>query len=124
LSVVAAFGWSRVVGTSSGNRTIPIRDSGIGNGAGQVREALVRRAVDVDLILLEDDGGSSARPMISARRVSSLPHMKGGAMPTYAIHHYAAMASKPVCRPKGARRIAMSARAASVATRRTMRRAA
>jgi hypothetical protein len=45
-------------------------------------------------------------------------------MPTYAIHHYAAFSTKPAPRPKGARRIAMSARKASVAQRRTLRRAA
>jgi hypothetical protein len=45
-------------------------------------------------------------------------------MPTYSIHHFSAMAAKPNLRPKSARRIAMSARAASVAKRRTMRRAA
>jgi hypothetical protein len=44
-------------------------------------------------------------------------------MPTYTIHHFSA-ALKPVHRPKGARRIAMSARKASVASRRTVRRAA
>ena len=53
----------------------------------------------------------------------SLPYMKGGAMPTYSIHHFSATL-KPVQRPKGARRIAMSARKASVASRRTVRRAA
>ena len=45
-------------------------------------------------------------------------------MPTYSIHHFAVTAATPVSRPKRARRIAMSARAASVAQRRTMRRAA
>ena len=45
-------------------------------------------------------------------------------MPTYSIYHFSASAGKPVSRPKRARRIAMSARAASVAQRRTMRRAA
>ena len=45
-------------------------------------------------------------------------------MPTYAIHHLAAFAPKQAPRPRGARRIAMSARKASVAQRRTMRRAA
>jgi len=45
-------------------------------------------------------------------------------MPTYSIHHFSAMAAKPNIRPKRARRIAMSALAASVADRRTMRRAA
>ena len=45
-------------------------------------------------------------------------------MPTYSIHHFSAIASQPVRRPKSARRIAMNARAASLATRRTMRRAA
>ena len=45
-------------------------------------------------------------------------------MPTYSIHHFSAIVSKPVHRPKSARRIAMSARKASVAQRRTMRRAA
>jgi hypothetical protein len=45
-------------------------------------------------------------------------------MPTYSIHHYSALALKPVHRPKGAKRIAMSARKASVASRRTVRRAA
>ena len=32
-SIRAAFGWSDDVGTSSGNCTIPTRDSGTGNGA-------------------------------------------------------------------------------------------
>jgi hypothetical protein len=45
-------------------------------------------------------------------------------MPTYAIHHYAALVPKEVPRPKSARRIAMSARKASVVQRRTQRRAA
>jgi hypothetical protein len=46
-------------------------------------------------------------------------------MPTYAIHHYAALDAKRTApRPKGARRIAMSARKASVVQRRTLRRAA
>ena len=45
-------------------------------------------------------------------------------MPTYSIHHFSVLGAKPVYRPKRARRIAMSARAASVAQRRTMRRAA
>jgi hypothetical protein len=45
-------------------------------------------------------------------------------MPTYAIHHFSAMVDKPAHRPKGARRIAMRARGASVAERRTLRRAA
>jgi hypothetical protein len=45
-------------------------------------------------------------------------------MPTYAIHHIAAYASQQAPRPRGARRIAMRARRASVAQRRTMRRAA
>jgi hypothetical protein len=45
-------------------------------------------------------------------------------MPTYAIHHFSALAEKPVRRPKGARRIAMGARKASVVQRRTERRAA
>ncbi len=44
-------------------------------------------------------------------------------MPTYAIHHYAALAPKSAPRPKGARRIAMAARKASVADRRRLRRA-
>jgi hypothetical protein len=45
-------------------------------------------------------------------------------MPTYSIHHFSAMAGKTTHRPKGARRIAMDARAVSVAKRRTLRRAA
>ncbi len=45
-------------------------------------------------------------------------------MPTYAIHHFSAIATKQAHRPKGARRIAMGARKASVTQRRTMRRAA
>jgi hypothetical protein len=45
-------------------------------------------------------------------------------MPTYAIHHFSAMTTKTVSRPKGARRIAMGARKASVLQRRTMRQAA
>ena len=40
-------------------------------------------------------------------------------MPTYTIHHFSA-ALKPVHRPKGARRIAMSARKASIVQRRTL----
>ncbi|HEY2777011.1 MAG TPA: hypothetical protein VGI77_03845 [Gaiellaceae bacterium] len=42
-------------------------------------------------------------------------------MPTYAIHHYAALAPKETPRPKSARRIAMSVRKASVVQRRTRR---
>jgi hypothetical protein len=42
-------------------------------------------------------------------------------MPTYSIHHYAALTPKTLPRPKSARRIAMSARKASVAQRRTLR---
>jgi hypothetical protein len=45
-------------------------------------------------------------------------------MPTYSIHHFSAIAGKTTPRPKSARRIAMSARAASVEKRRTERRAA
>jgi hypothetical protein len=45
-------------------------------------------------------------------------------MPTYGIHHISALAAKPAPRPKGARRIAMGARKASLADRRTLRRAA
>jgi hypothetical protein len=45
-------------------------------------------------------------------------------MPTYAIHHLAAYAPTQAPRPQGARRIAMRARKASVAQRRTLRRAA
>lgn len=45
-------------------------------------------------------------------------------MPTYAIHHFSAIAKDPARRPKNARRIAMGARKASVTERRTMRRAA
>jgi hypothetical protein len=45
-------------------------------------------------------------------------------MPTYAIHHFSAMTKSQASRPRGARRIAMGARKASVAQRRTMRRAA
>ena len=45
-------------------------------------------------------------------------------MPTYAIHHYAAFSAKPAPRPNGARRIAMSARKASVDQRRSLRRGA
>jgi len=45
-------------------------------------------------------------------------------MPTYAIHHFSAMVAKPAPRAKNARRIAMGARKASVAQRRTMRQAA
>ena len=45
-------------------------------------------------------------------------------MPTYSIHHFAAIAGKTAPRPKSARRIAMSARAASVEKRSTLRRAA
>jgi hypothetical protein len=45
-------------------------------------------------------------------------------MPTYAIHHISVLAPKQAPRPKGARRIAMGARKASVTQRRTMRRPA
>jgi hypothetical protein len=45
-------------------------------------------------------------------------------MPTYAIHHISVLAPKQAPRPKGARRIAMSVRKASVVQRRTLRRAA
>ncbi len=45
-------------------------------------------------------------------------------MPTYAIHHISVLAPQQAPRPKGARRIAMSARKASVVQRRTLRRAA
>jgi hypothetical protein len=45
-------------------------------------------------------------------------------MPTYAFHQISVLAAKPVPRPKGARRIAMSARKASIVQRRTLRRAA
>jgi hypothetical protein len=45
-------------------------------------------------------------------------------MPTYAIHHISVLAPKQAPRPKGARRIAMSARKASVVQRQTLRRAA
>ena len=45
-------------------------------------------------------------------------------MPTYSIHHFTAAATKPDYRPRSARRIAMSARAVSVARRTTLRRAA
>jgi hypothetical protein len=45
-------------------------------------------------------------------------------MPTYAIHHISVLVAQPVARPKGARRIAMRARKASVAQRRTVRQAA
>jgi hypothetical protein len=86
--------------------------------ARQVVEAIVGSAVDVQLeILLADDDESSARPMIAALVGRSLPHMKGGAMPTYSIHHFTVAATKPEYRPRSARRIAMSARA-------TLRRAA
>jgi hypothetical protein len=91
----------------------------------QVLEALVGGAVDVQFrILPVDDDESSAWPMISALLGRSLPHMKGGAMPTYSIHHFTIAAPKPEYRPRSARRIAMSARAASVARRKTLRRAA
>ena len=92
--------------------------------ARQVIEPRIGRAVDVDRILLPDDCGSSTRPMIERRRAPSLSRMRGGAMPTYAIHHYAALVPKATPRPKSARRIAMSARKASVVQRRTLRRAA
>jgi hypothetical protein len=45
-------------------------------------------------------------------------------MPTYSIHHFTVAATKPDYRPRSARRIAMSARAVSVAGRTTLRRAA
>jgi hypothetical protein len=93
--------------------------------AGQVFEAIVGGAVDVQVrILLRDDGESSAWPMIAAQLGRSLPHMKGGAMPTYSIHHFTLAATKPDYRPRSARRIAMSARAATVASRKSLRRAA
>ena len=90
----------------------------------QVHELRIRRAIGVDRILLPDDDRSLARPMIERPRAPSLPHMRGGAMPTYAIHQISVLAAKPVPRPKGARRIAMSARKASIVQRRTQRRAA
>jgi hypothetical protein len=62
--------------------------------------------------------------MITALLGHSLPHMKGGAMPTYSIHHFTVAATKPEYRPRSARRIAMSARAATVANRKSLRRAA
>jgi len=90
----------------------------------QVLEVPVGRAIDVDCrILLVNDGESSARPTLAALLAPSLPHKKGGAMPTYSIHHYT-VAAKPDYRPRSARRIAMSARAASVAKRKSLRRAA
>jgi hypothetical protein len=93
--------------------------------AGQIFEAVVGGAVDVQVrILLTDDGESSAWPMIAALLGRSLPHMKGGAMPTYSIHHFTVAATKPDYRPRSARRIAMSARAATVASRKSLRRAA
>lgn len=46
-------------------------------------------------------------------------------MPTYSIHHYAAQLGQTVkSRPTSARRIAMNSLAASVATRKSLRRAA
>ena len=45
-------------------------------------------------------------------------------MPTYSIHHFTVAVTKPEYRPRSARRIAMSARAASVARQRSLRRAA
>ncbi len=45
-------------------------------------------------------------------------------MPTYAIHHFSAVTRPEAPRPHGARRIAMRARKASVAERRSLRRAA
>ena len=45
-------------------------------------------------------------------------------MPTYSIHHFSAIASKPAPRSKSAKRIAMRSLGESVATRRTLRRAA
>jgi len=92
---------------------------------GQTFEAIVGGAIDVQFrILLADDGESSAWPTIRARPGRSLPHMKGGAMPTYSIHHFTVAATKPEYRPRGARRIAMSARAATVESRKSLRRAA
>ncbi len=44
-------------------------------------------------------------------------------MPTYAIHHFAALERKHAPRPKSARRIAMAARKASDPDRRRPRRA-
>jgi hypothetical protein len=91
----------------------------------QVLEALVGCAVDVQFrILLMDDGESSAWPMLAPHLRHSLPHMKGGAMPTYSIHHFTVAATKPEYRPRSARRIAMSARASSVARLTSLRRAA
>jgi hypothetical protein len=92
---------------------------------GQALEALVGGAIDVQVrILLIDDRESSAWPMIAALLGRSLPQMKGGAMPTYSIHHFTVAATKPDYRPRSARRIAMSARAATVASRQSLRRAA
>jgi hypothetical protein len=45
-------------------------------------------------------------------------------MPTYSIHQFTVAATKPEYRPRSARRIAMSARASSVARRTSLRRAA
>ena len=47
-------------------------------------------------------------------------------MPTYSIHHFSAQLGPTtvVRRPKSARRIAMNSLAASVATRKSLRRAA
>ena len=92
---------------------------------GASEPAVIGGAIDVQFrILLADDGESSAWPTIRARPGRSLPHMKGGAMPTYSIHHFTVAATKPEYRPRGARRIAMSARAATVASRKSLRRAA
>jgi hypothetical protein len=92
---------------------------------GQAFESVVGGAVDVQFrILLRDEGESSAWPTIAAQLGRSLPHMKGGAMPTYSIHHFTVAATKPEYRPRSARRIAMSARAATVANRKSLRRAA
>jgi hypothetical protein len=53
--------------------------------ARQALEALVRGAVDVDRILLEDDGKSSARPMIRPRLRPTLPHVARGANFTWCV---------------------------------------
>jgi hypothetical protein len=87
---------------------------------GQVFEAVVGGAVDVVQfrILLRDECESSAWPMIAAQLGRSLPHKKGGAMPTYSIHHFTVAATQPEYRPRSARRIALSARASRTSLRR------
>jgi hypothetical protein len=78
------------------------------------------------LIVLEDDGESSARPMPGEMRARSLLGVKGGAMPTLGVLHLSVVLREPAHRPKDALQIAMVARKASIDDRSTsaLRRAA